>query len=74
MARHDGQVTDTAGRLLVLPPLLLDEDSAVALHLALLDVPFTPLEPPELRDRCTLLAERLRQAANRNPSEEQDHD
>jgi predicted DNA-binding transcriptional regulator YafY len=47
-----------------------DSLDSIALHLALLDVPFTPLEPAELRDRCTVLADRLRQAANRNPSEE----
>ena len=46
-----------------------DSLDSIALHLALLDVPFTPLEA-ELRDRCTVLADRLRQAANRNPSEE----
>jgi hypothetical protein len=48
-------VTDTAGRLL---------------HLARLGIPFTPLEPPELRERCAVLADRLSQAANRNPAEE----
>jgi predicted DNA-binding transcriptional regulator YafY len=47
-----------------------DSLDSIALHLALLDVPFTPLEPAELRDRCTVLADRLRQAAHRYPSEE----
>ena len=64
IARHDEQVTDTAGRLHAVP------GRQGALHLALLDVPFTPLKPAELRDRCTVLADRVRQAANRNPSEE----
>jgi predicted DNA-binding transcriptional regulator YafY len=36
---------------------------AIAMHLALLDLPFTPLEPPELADRCTVLARRLTDAA-----------
>jgi predicted DNA-binding transcriptional regulator YafY len=44
-----------------------DSLDSIALHLALLGVPFTPLEPPELRDRCAVLADRLRQAANRQP-------
>jgi predicted DNA-binding transcriptional regulator YafY len=35
----------------------------ILLHLATLDVPFTPLEPPELRARCAALAERLNAAA-----------
>jgi predicted DNA-binding transcriptional regulator YafY len=35
----------------------------IALHLAALNVPFTPLEPPELRDRCAALAQRLHNAA-----------
>jgi predicted DNA-binding transcriptional regulator YafY len=42
-----------------------DSLDAIALHLALLDIPFTPLEPPGLRDRCAVLADRLRQAAAR---------
>ena len=42
-----------------------DSLDAIALHLALLDVPFTPIEPPELRDRCQALAARLLQAAAR---------
>jgi hypothetical protein len=29
---------------------------------------FTPLEPPELRERCQALAARLRQAADRDPA------
>lgn len=40
-----------------------DSLDSIALHLALLDVPFTPLEPPELRERCAALAARLFQAA-----------
>jgi predicted DNA-binding transcriptional regulator YafY len=44
-----------------------DSLDAIAMHLALLDVPFTPLEPPELRDRCAVLAARLLQAARRHP-------
>ncbi|HEY3607656.1 MAG TPA: WYL domain-containing protein [Pseudonocardiaceae bacterium] len=40
-----------------------DSLDAIALHLALLDVPFTPLDPPELRDRCAVIAERLQHAA-----------
>lgn len=35
----------------------------ILLHLAILDVPFTLLEPPELRDRCTALAQQLHAAA-----------
>jgi hypothetical protein len=44
-----------------------DSLDAIALHLALLDIPFTPLDPPGLRDRCAALADRLRQAATRPP-------
>jgi len=47
-----------------------DSLDAIALHLALLDIPFTPLEPAQLRDRCAVLADRLRQAAHRQLSEE----
>lgn len=36
---------------------------AIAVHLALLGIPFTPLEPPELRDRCAELARCLTAAA-----------
>jgi predicted DNA-binding transcriptional regulator YafY len=36
---------------------------AIVLHLASLDIPFTPLSPPELRPRCAALAARLTQAA-----------
>ncbi len=36
---------------------------AIALHLAELDIPFTPLDPPELRARCAVLAARLNAAA-----------
>jgi len=41
-----------------------DSLDAIAMHLALLGVPFTPLEPPELRERCQVLAARLLQAAD----------
>jgi predicted DNA-binding transcriptional regulator YafY len=47
-----------------------DSLDSIALHLALLGVPFTPLEPPELRDRCAVLAGRLHAAAHRHPAEE----
>jgi len=47
-----------------------DSLDSIALHLALLGIPFTPLEPPELRGRCAVLAGRLSQAANRYPAEE----
>ncbi|GAB3555853.1 helix-turn-helix transcriptional regulator [Spelaeicoccus albus] len=40
-----------------------DSLDAIALHVALLDIPFTPLEPPELRERCAALAEQLARAA-----------
>ncbi|WP_037062555.1 helix-turn-helix transcriptional regulator [Pseudonocardia acaciae] len=40
-----------------------DSLDAIVLHTALLDLPFTPLEPPELAERCAALAERLRAAA-----------
>ncbi len=42
-----------------------DSLDAIALHCALLGVPFTPLEPPQLRDRCAALAARLQDAAAR---------
>jgi len=54
-----------------------DSLDMIALHLARLGIPFTPLEPPELRERCAALARRLNQAANRYPSypaEEPAHD
>jgi len=35
----------------------------IALHFASLDLPFTPLEPPELRARCAALSGRLGEAA-----------
>jgi predicted DNA-binding transcriptional regulator YafY len=35
----------------------------LALHFASLGLPFTPLEPPELRERCAELARRLSEAA-----------
>jgi predicted DNA-binding transcriptional regulator YafY len=47
-----------------------DSLDSIALHLALLGIPFTPLEPPGLRDRCAVLAERLHAAAHRYPAEE----
>ncbi len=34
---------------------------AIALHLAMLDLPFTP---PELRERCAALSRRLAEAAD----------
>jgi predicted DNA-binding transcriptional regulator YafY len=40
---------------------------AIALHLAILGPPFTPLEPPELRGRCAELSRRLHEAANSRP-------
>jgi len=40
-----------------------DHIDAIAMHLALLDLPFTPLEPPELRERCAELSRRLAEAA-----------
>ena len=46
-----------------------DSLDAIALHLASLGIPFTPLEPPELRERCLVLAGRLTEAA-RQPTEE----
>src|SRR6185437_2208371 len=46
-----------------------DSLDMIALHLARLDIPFTPLEPAGLRDRCAVLAERLSQAAHRYPAE-----
>jgi predicted DNA-binding transcriptional regulator YafY len=51
-----------------------DSLDMIALHLARLGIPFTPLEPRELRERCAVLADRLRQAANRYPAEEPAHD
>jgi predicted DNA-binding transcriptional regulator YafY len=36
-----------------------DSLAAIAMHLAELDIPFTPLEPPELRETCAALAARL---------------
>jgi predicted DNA-binding transcriptional regulator YafY len=40
-----------------------DYIDAIAMHLAVLDLPFTPLEPPELRERCAELSRRLAEAA-----------
>jgi predicted DNA-binding transcriptional regulator YafY len=40
-----------------------DHLDAIALHLTELDIPFTPLAPPELRTRCAALAARLQSAA-----------
>ena len=45
-----------------------DSLDMIVLHLARLGIPFTPLEPPELRERCAALAGRLNQAANCYPS------
>ena len=44
-----------------------DSLDMIALHLARLGIPFTPLEPPELRERCAVLAGRLNQAASLYP-------
>ena len=44
-----------------------DSLDMIALHLARLGIPFTPLEPPELRERCSVLADRLSQAAAPDP-------
>jgi predicted DNA-binding transcriptional regulator YafY len=41
-----------------------DSLDAIAFHLAMLDIPFTPLEPPELRETCAALAARLASAAS----------
>ena len=51
-----------------------DSLDMIVLHLARLGIPFTPLEPPELRERCATLAGRLNQAANSYPAEEPAHD
>ena len=40
-----------------------DSLDAIALQVAWLNVPFTPLEPPELRERCAMFAERFGRAA-----------
>jgi biotin operon repressor len=40
-----------------------DHLDAIAMHLAMLGLPFTPLEPPRLRERCAELSRRLREAA-----------
>ncbi|MET0132324.1 MAG: WYL domain-containing protein [Kibdelosporangium sp.] len=37
-----------------------DSLDAIVLHLAILNLPFTPLEPPDLGARCAELADRLR--------------
>lgn len=42
-----------------------DSLDAIALHLALLGIPFTPQSPPELRERCAALATALGRAAAR---------
>jgi hypothetical protein len=39
----------------------------IALQMAGLGIPFTPLWPPELRDRCSELSKRLADAATRKP-------
>jgi predicted DNA-binding transcriptional regulator YafY len=43
-----------------------DSLDAIAVHLVALDVDFTVLEPPELRDRIRTLADRLHRAATTN--------
>jgi predicted DNA-binding transcriptional regulator YafY len=40
-----------------------DALDSIAMHLVLLDIPFTPLEPPELRTSCEVMAARLLRAA-----------
>jgi predicted DNA-binding transcriptional regulator YafY len=40
-----------------------DSLDGIVLHLAMLDIPFTALEPPELREHCATLARRLHRAA-----------
>jgi predicted DNA-binding transcriptional regulator YafY len=40
-----------------------DSLESIAMHLVLLDIPFTPLDPPELRSCCVALAARLQAAA-----------
>ena len=40
-----------------------DSLDAIILHVTLLDIPFTPLDPPELGPRCAALAARLAAAA-----------
>jgi predicted DNA-binding transcriptional regulator YafY len=42
----------------------------IVLHFAALDLPFTPLEPPELRERCAALSRRLGEAAALLPAED----
>ena len=44
-----------------------DHLDAIALHLAALDIPFHPLDPPELRTRCAVLSARLHSAATPLP-------
>jgi predicted DNA-binding transcriptional regulator YafY len=51
-----------------------DSLDMIALHLARLGIPFTPLEPPELRERCAVLADCLSQAARYPAEETQPHD
>jgi predicted DNA-binding transcriptional regulator YafY len=41
---------------------------SIAMHLVLLDIPFTPLDPPELFSCCASLAERLAAAAAARPA------
>lgn len=40
-----------------------DQLDWIVMHLAVLDFPFTPLDPPELRERCAALSSRLAAAA-----------
>jgi predicted DNA-binding transcriptional regulator YafY len=54
------EVLDDARCLLVTGADHLD---AIVVHLVLLDTSFTVLDPPELRNRCRLLADRLSSAA-----------
>ena len=45
----------------------------IALLLCGLDMPFTVLEPPELRNELTALADRLRRAATSEPASQMTH-
>jgi predicted DNA-binding transcriptional regulator YafY len=42
-----------------------DSLESIVMHVVLLGIPFTPLDPPELRSCCAALAERLKEAAVR---------
>jgi hypothetical protein len=40
-----------------------DSLESIAMHVVMLDIPFVPLDPPELRSCCAALAARLAAAA-----------